>query len=157
MSALAEQVGEVFERADIYDVVDVSLFSTMGRASIVPCDRLHGIWIPEYVELEDDDDYASQLSRRQLTPMGKLVETPTWEAVSGFSGQYLYSGPVMHPSEYVGGAMAEWIAEHGGLFATIVVEAPCYDYGEPEEFCSTGDGCDCEPAGWMLIRYLGSD
>ena len=62
-----------------------------------------------------------------------------WEAVNGYSRQYSYGGPVMHPSEYLGGAMAEYVLENPGNYAMVVVQ--------------DGDDLDGEPAGWALMEY----
>ncbi len=48
------------------------------------------------------------------------LSDPTWTLLDGFSRQDGYSGPIMHPSEYIGGAMAEWILDHPGYYVAIV-------------------------------------
>lgn len=46
---------------------------------------------------------------------------PEWTLVSsGFSGQYGYSGPLMHSSEYIGGGMEDHIWETPGLWVALV-------------------------------------
>ncbi len=62
-----------------------------------------------------------------------------WEGVNGYSGQYGYGGPVMHPSEFLGGAMAEYVLENPGNYAMVVVRDE--------------DDLDGEPAGWALMEY----
>lgn len=47
-----------------------------------------------------------------------------WKLLSGFSGQYGYSGPGMHTSEHIGGRMAEHITTHPGIYVAVVD----YDY-----------------------------
>jgi hypothetical protein len=70
-----------------------------------------------------------------------------WNLLNGFSGQYGYSGPVMHPSEYVGGRLEAHIRETPGYYVCLVVESDCQ---YTQEFCSEESGCDCEPAGWAI-------
>ena len=44
-----------------------------------------------------------------------------WELLSGLSGQYGYSGPHMHASEYIGGGLARHILETAGFYVVTVV------------------------------------
>lgn len=72
-----------------------------------------------------------------------------WEAVTqGLSLQYGYGGAVMHPSESVGGRIAERLMDIVELhddadqvFAIVSVESP--------------DDDDDEPVGWTIVRYTG--
>jgi len=96
-----------------------------------------------------------------------------WELLKGFTGQYGYNGPVMHPSEFIGGGLERHIRETPGYYVTLVVSASCnYEkhtplgYGgfpgsrvcscgatcceEPSTECTEDTGCDCEPAGWAI-------
>ncbi len=70
-----------------------------------------------------------------------------WTLLSGFTGQYSYNGPVMHPSEYIGGGIARYILETPGDYVALVMESDC---GYTQEFCDPEVGCDCEPAGWVV-------
>ena len=63
-----------------------------------------------------------------------------WGFVDGFSGQFRYSGPVMHASEYLGGRMAEHVLSQPGTYCLAVVEV----IDDP-------DDDDPEPAGWILL------
>lgn len=56
----------------------------------------------------------------------------TWTLLDGFSGQYGYSGPLMHQSEYVGGGLETYILSHPGLYVTLV-NTPADDT-EPTEW-----------------------
>jgi hypothetical protein len=42
-----------------------------------------------------------------------------WLLLKGWTGQYGYRGPRMHPSEFVGGGMAKFILETPGFYATV--------------------------------------
>ena len=61
-----------------------------------------------------------------------------WEPVSGWSGQEASAGSaVMHPSEFLGGALSEWVlTQVGETFVIVVVEV-----------------LSDEPAGWALLRH----
>lgn len=68
-----------------------------------------------------------------------------WELVSGgYTGQYGYNGPIMHPSEYFGGGMARDILSEPGTY--VIVEVADSD---------TGSFPDGDPIGWALLRYIG--
>lgn len=65
-----------------------------------------------------------------------------WEALTGYTGQYAYRGPVMHPSEFLGGGLARDVLESIG--DTFVVTAV--------EVLPDGDDPDPFPAGWAILR-----
>lgn len=65
-----------------------------------------------------------------------------WQPVAGLTGQYAYNGAVMHPSEYLGGAMAERLAATPGTYAVVAVES--FD----------PDGGDAEAIGWAIMRRI---
>ena len=59
-------------------------------------------------------------------------DSPEWALVSGFSGQYGYSGPLMHQSEVIGGGMEDRIRETPGLWVALVNY--CDDDSDPTEW-----------------------
>ena len=60
-----------------------------------------------------------------------------WSTVTdGCSGQYLYSGPVMHSSEFIGDGLSDRVRETPGVYAVCAV----YPL----------DGGD--PGGWIIVR-----
>ncbi len=63
------------------------------------------------------------------------IDGTGWELLDGFSGQFRYAGPIMHPSEYIGGRIEEAILEHEGLYCAVV----CEDIDDPDN-----------PAGWAV-------
>lgn len=67
-------------------------------------ERVEGVWAPDLY-----DGYLGQLS------VG-----PQWSLLSGYSGQYGYSGPIMHQSEYIGGGMEEHIRTTPGFWVALV-------------------------------------
>jgi hypothetical protein len=62
-----------------------------------------------------------------------------WELLNGYSRQYGYAGPVMHPSEFIGGRMELDILDEPGVYVAVVV--------------SCDDG---EDAGWAVARRVES-
>lgn len=65
------------------------------------------------------------------------VADDRWEPLTGYTGQYSYSGAVMHPSETLGGHLADDILTTPGVYVLVVVEVLDED----------------EPAGWAVLRY----
>lgn len=43
-----------------------------------------------------------------------------WTLMDGYSGQYRYSGPMMHQSEFIGGRMEEDILNTPGIYVALV-------------------------------------
>jgi hypothetical protein len=92
----------------------------------------------------------------QVLPDGSVFERPAlygpevydstvtagWTLVDGYSGQYGYSGPIMHASEYLGGRMAQDTLDTPGVYCLVVA------YGVDE----SEDGP--EPDGWCLARLV---
>lgn len=76
--------------------------------------------------------YAPELFDGELMGEG-------WELLDGYSGQYRYSGPIMHSSEYIGGSMERDILAEPGMYVALV------DY--PSD--------DGEPDGWAVARRTG--
>jgi hypothetical protein len=101
-------------------------------------DHVPGVYAPELVMETDDDgqildgheaDYTEQARQRG------------WELLTGWTGQYGYRGLVMHPSEYLGGALADHIRETPGTYVVLAVE------------CDQ----DSDPAGWAVARRIEPD
>ena len=98
-------------------------------------DAPSNIYAPEVsVDLDDEGQMTS------LDPSDIYVSDP-WMLLSGFSGQDRYPGPIMHPSEFVGGGLETYIRENPGVYATVVVTG----IGGPEE--------DDDAVGWA-VAYI---
>lgn len=83
-------------------------------------DRVEGVWAPE-VHIDTDED--GQITREHEQQMIRDVESEGWQLLTGWTGQYLSAhSPIMHPSEYIGGALEEHIRETPGLYAAVSVE-----------------------------------
>lgn len=51
---------------------------------------------------------------------GELESGSPWSLLNGYSGQDRYAGPIMHPSEYIGGQMERDILTTPGYYVAIV-------------------------------------
>ena len=98
-------------------------------------DAPSGVYAPEVsVDLDDEGQMTS------LDPSDIYVSSP-WMLLNGFSGQDRYPGPIMHPSEFVGGGLETYIRENPGVYATVVVTG----IGGPED--------DDNAVGWA-VAYM---
>lgn len=66
-----------------------------------------------------------------------IIEDSTWEVLSGYTQQYGYHGPVMHPSEQLGGRLARDILDNPAYYAIVEV----YDMGTSGE----------DVIGWVVV------
>lgn len=130
-----------------------SLNNMMATGHVV---RVHG------------DGTVTDAPERVYGPEGAYVHTEGaephldatgWELMTGYTGQYGYRGPVMHESEYIGGALERDIRERPGLYVVLAVdhlrvgETVCHGCGAPEgEWCV--DECDADreslTEGWVV-------
>lgn len=95
-------------------------------------DNVPGVWSPE-VHIDTDDD--GQILDAHEKTMIEELRAQGWEPLNGWSGQYSYSGPIMHASEYIGGGLEKHIRETPGFYVAVAVE--------------TDDADD--PAGWLCL------
>lgn len=93
---------------------------------------LPDVWAPNVYGFGDADG--------QITEKETIDSRDDWEFVDGYSGQYSYSGPVMHPSEFLGGGMARDVLAETGVTFVVVAVTDAND--------TTGDGA----YGWALLR-----
>lgn len=82
-------------------------------------DKLPGVYAPE-LHMETDDD--GQILDEHEQDYVEQARRQGWELLTGWTGQYSYHGPVMHPSEFVGGALADHIRETPGIYVVVTVE-----------------------------------
>ncbi len=115
---------------------------------------------PEICMQTDDD---GQISRDDERAMVEYVEQQGWRIESGWTGQYGYAGPVMHASEYIGGAVMEHILSTPGLWCALPVDveseecpngSKSYRLSDPCVICTDGTGHDRESvsAGWAFMH-----
>ena len=91
---------------------DVMEFDTPVRVSPDRVERVADLWAPEVINDPDHDMVIDGLPYR---------EHPEWEALVGYTGQYSYNGPVMHPSEFIGGGLERDILDEPGTYVVVEV------------------------------------
>lgn len=77
----------------------------------------------------DAAEYAPELCD------GALPADSPWSLMTGYTGQYGYRGPIMHPSEFIGGGMADDILSTPGLYVALINYT-----SDPADWCD-----DCRP------------
>lgn len=82
-------------------------------------DSVPDVYAPELMMSVDGD---GQILDAHEADFIRQAESQGWTLLTGWTGQYLYHGVVMHSSEYVGGSLAEHILDTPGLYAIISVE-----------------------------------
>lgn len=81
------------------------------------------------------------------------LDSPEWQLLDGYSGQDGYPGPEMHPSEYIGGRMADHILSTPGIYVAILASHSCDECPEEEDMRETCEFCDgngTESDGWAV-------
>jgi hypothetical protein len=102
------------------------------------------VYAPEcYIDVDSDGSITDEMESAWIEGLRR----EGWELMRGYTGQYSYNGPIMHPSEFIGGGLARHILETPGVYVAVAVEVDC---GYVEEFCTEESGCSCEPAGWAI-------
>lgn len=96
--------------------------------------------------VRDQTEYANEVVYLNLDADGQLLNDdlidvlPGWSALSGFTGQYSYNGPVMHASEYIGGGLERHIRENAGFYVAVLVD------GIPED-----ENGENPSIGWAIL------
>ncbi len=79
---------------------------------------VEGAYAPELHAISDDDGSHTSETDPDLC---RQAEDAGWTLESGWTGQYSYNGPCMHPSEFIGGALAEHILATPGYWVAVVI------------------------------------
>ena len=97
------------------------------------------------VRVRRDSLYVPEVAHDPTSDV--MVTDDDWTPLTGLTGQWSYSGAVMHPSEYVGPgvvlAMLEHIATPEGTATFALTEVRDEDLSLPE-----GDAI-----GWAILHY----
>ena len=101
-------------------------------------DYADDVYAPE-VYVESDED--GQILAQDDADMVANINRQGWDVLNGWSGQSGYAGPIMHQSEYIGGALAEHILETPGTYVACAV---------------TDLSDDADLVGWVILRRSGS-
>jgi hypothetical protein len=99
-------------------------------------DRLDGVYAPE-LRMETTSD--GQILAQHEADYADQARRQGWELLTGWTRQHAYRGLVMHPSEYIGGALADHIRETPGTYVAVTVET---------------DDDDEQAAGWAVARRI---
>jgi hypothetical protein len=96
-----------------------------------------------------DAPYPPESGMYAPTLLGGELEAEAghWTLLDGYSGQCGYNGPVMHPSEYIGGRMERDILAEPGHYVVI---AAYWTPGGDEDNCDLMIG-----EGWAVARWIG--
>ena len=97
---------------------DYAVIRSAGTGELAGITILEGHSQPYFTEDPDGDDHSLEAG---------------WELLTGFTGQYSYNGPGMHPSEYIGGGLASHILDTPGLYAVLYGDTSWYMAHKPEE------------------------
>lgn len=86
---------------------------------------------------------------------GRLSGDSRWSLMTGYTGQYGYRGPIMHPSEFICGSMADDILSTPGLYVAIVscVSGPA----DGCALCEPDTPCDNHSVDGWAVAYIHSD
>lgn len=82
-------------------------------------DDVSGVYAPELSMSVDADGQILDGAEQEYIAEAKRQG---WDLQAGWTGQHAYRGVVMHPSEFVGGGLADHIMETPGLWVVISVE-----------------------------------
>ena len=118
------EVRSNFTRDDMWLThrIDLDCPFTVTTCHVIT-DRHEGLHAPEVCWSEDG---------------GLEVQSEEWEAWStGMSNQWGYTGPIMHPSEYLGGGMAQTLLDEPGTYVITEVD----DLDDPDA-----------PPGWIMLK-----
>lgn len=121
------------------DLMDIDHVITVDEGGHVT--EPQGIYAPE-LEMEVDGD--GQILDGHEAAYKAEAARQGWELLEGFTGQHAYRGPVMHPSEYVGGGLEDHIRETPGTYVAIVVR--CSDGEDAGWAVAYRPPPECEPA-----------
>ena len=96
-----------------------------------------GVYAPEVsVDLDDDGQMIS------LDPSDIQIDS-RWSLLTGYSGQYGYSGPIMDPAEFIGGGLERDIRSTPGIYVAVTVIGVRPD---------GSSNCDDDIVGWAVAQ-----
>lgn len=97
-----------------------------------------GIYAPEVtVDVDSDGQMIS------LNPNDIHIDSG-WALMTGYSGAYGYSGPIMDDAEFIGGGMERDILATPGIYAAVTVTGMRPD----------GEQTDDDLVGWAVARKV---
>jgi hypothetical protein len=97
-------------------------------------------WAPETFVGSDSTGQISVADDRELI---ESVKRQGWSLFTGYTGQFGYSGPIMHSSEFIGGRLGTDILAEPGVYVSVVIS------------CDESDGSE-GVAGWGVAEKEGT-
>lgn len=86
------------------------------------------LYAPDLYAINDGDGSHTAQTDPELCRQARAAG---WTLESGWTGQYSYSGPCMHESEFIGGGLARYILATPGYWVAVVV----YEDDDSEPSC----------------------
>ena len=126
MTTMERVTADTLDAAMGIDAPGVAVLPDGTTRAITPADAM------PYLEVSCDCDGTSR---------GEPV-AEGYELLTGWTGQYGYSGAAMHASEYIGGALARHILETPGYWQAAAVYPLCDHNGD-----------DCAPESWAVAFF----
>lgn len=65
--------------------------------------------------------YAPEVAGDDEQEQTACAERQGWTLLTGWTGQYSYHGAHMHPSEFIGGGLADHILTTAGFYVTVAI------------------------------------
>lgn len=121
------------EQMTIDHVVRVMADGTVADATEVYAPEIHCDYAGEFEEAQILDAHERD--------MIEYVKSQGWTLETGWTGQYSYSGAIMHASEFIGGSLEDHIRRTPGLWVALAVELHSED---PD--------AESEAVGWVLAH-----
>lgn len=116
------------------------LIYTLNGEAVALDEGVVNIATPEEIQYVDLD--ADGGAPDPIAPDG-------WEYLTGFTGQYSYNGNTMHPSEFIGGRLADHILSNPGYYVAVEIDALDWSIEGTTDI-------HAEPIGWGILHYIGS-
>lgn len=120
----------------------------LDNGNVTHCPEGDGVYAPEVVCDYDGPFADAQISKAHDAAMIAYIESQGWKVETGWTRQHGYRGPIMHVSEYIGGALADHIRETPGYWVACSVEI---HPGEEDPEYDGGNG-ESETAGWIVAH-----
>jgi hypothetical protein len=138
------------EIMDLNDMMTIDHVVRVHPGGTVTYDDTAGVYAPE-ITCDYDGPFAeAQILPEHIADMVADVKRQGWSLLCGWSQQYLTKNddPIMHASEFIGGALADHVRETPGYWVALAVELHPKE-GDPEYRDGNGES---DAAGWVLAH-----
>jgi hypothetical protein len=90
------------------------------------------------IRVHDDGTVTDEPKVYAPSLLDDELDSADWLLLDGFSGQYSYSGPIMHPSEYISGGLEDYILSNPGVYVSLVANYFDLDSVDSDDLFSEG-------------------